>query len=462
MNTASRPAPRRVVITGVGLVSPLGCTPTEYAAALAEGRSGVTLRADGNAEAIPQVGGFASGFSGAISDFGDLEGPQKKAIRKGLKLMCRETQMAVAAAQHALADADSPAEDDPERTGVVLGSDYMLTLPDDYLDAIAQCTDGDAGGFDYDRWGGDGLAAMNPLWMLRYLPNMPASHIAIYNDLRGPNNSLTMREAGGLMAVGEALRIIARGDAERMIAGATGTRVLPMQAIHAQQQGALGDALEPPVVELGPGEADPAKLSRPFDRDRRGMVCGEGAGMVVLESAESAAARGAKVYGELVGFGASTVVDKRGAADGLVGRNDVAIANALRAALRDAGLEPSAVGHVNADGLGAPQADRDEAAALRAALGDLIGSIPVVALKSYFGNLGAGSGVVELIGSLLAYDPSSSLAGALPRTLNHETTDPECPLGLTAAGAAPGDAFLALNATPQGQAAAVAVARYGG
>ena len=451
MSNPQKPAERRVVITGVGLVSPLGSSPGEFAAALAEGRSGVTLRQ--GSEMAPRVGGFATGFTGGIDDFGPLEGDAKKAIRKGLKLMSRETQMAVAAAQHALVDAGGTAGTDPERFGVVLGSDYMLTLPEDYVDAIQKCADG--GEFDYGRWGGDGLDQMQPLWMLKYLPNMPASHIAIYNDLRGPNNSLTMRESGGLVAIGEAFRIIARGDADRMIAGATGTRVLPMQAIHALQ------AVDLPVID--DPHADPATQSRPFDRTRQGMVCGEGAGMIALESLESAQARGARIYGEVVGYGSSAIADTTLADKSLKGKNDVAIANALRWAMNDAGVTPAEVGHVNADGIGAPLPDRAEAAAIRAALGGpspdgWADKVPVVALKSYFGALGAGSGVVELIGSLLALDPAGPLAGKLPATLNHAEPDPECPIKVAATPGVPtGDVFLKVNTTPQGQAAALCV-----
>ena len=435
------------MITGVGLVSPLGSSPAEYAAALADGRSGVSRREGDDAAVWPTVGGFATGFTGAIGDFGDLEGPQKKAIRKGLKLMCRETQMAVAAAQHALADSGGLEGYDPERVGVVLGSDYMLTLPEDYVDGIAKCAEG--GGFEYERWGGDGLEQMTPLWMLKYLPNMPASHIAIYNDLRGPNNSLTMREAGGLMALGEAYRIVARGGADRMIAGATGTRVLPMQAIHAEQH---HDA-------IGQSDEDPTALSRPFDADRQGMVCGEGAGMVVLESLESAEARGATVYGEVVGFASSVVAKPTEGGDSLVGDNRTAIANVIAGALADAGVSADELGHLNTDGLGSQASDADEAAAIHAALGEAAGSTPTVALKSYFGALGAGSGVVELIGSLLAMDTDGPLAGALPRTLNYAKPDPEHAVSVTTEPTPAGDRFVKLNTTPQGQAAAVCVAK---
>ena len=433
MSSQTKPAERRVVITGVGLVSPVGSSPEELWSALSAGTSGVTRR---DSSEPPSIVAEAQQFSGAIGDFGDLEGPQKKAIRKGLKLMCRETQMAVAAAQLALANAGGADAAPAERVGVVLGSDYMLTMPEDYADAIRKCSEGE--GFEFSQWGGDGLGEMQPLWMLKYLPNMPASHIAIYNDLRGPNNSLTLRESSGLAAIGEATRIISRGGADRMIAGATGTRVLPMQAIHAVQTEPIAD-----------GE-DPGAASRPFDASRTGMVCGEGAGMLVLESLETAQARGAKIYGEVVGYGASVVADRE-----LRGRNEVAIANALSAALADAGIPPEQLGHINAHGLGTPDADRDEAAAIRAALNSSAASIPVVALKSYFGNLGAGSGVVELIGSLLAMGE-----GALPATLNYETPDPECELPVNREhGAPPGNSFVAINTTPQGQASAVCVSK---
>src|SRR3989304_3192978 len=170
---------------------------------------------------------------------------------------------------------------------------------------------------------------MAPLWMLKYLPNMPASHIAIYNDLRGPNNSLTMREASSNLAIGEAFRTIQRGHADAMVAGATGTRVLPMQAIHALQ-----------TEQMAAENCDPAQASRPFDKQRTGMVAGEGAGMVVLEEINAAKARGAGNYAEVVGWGSSNVADAS-----LRGRCDAALAQAMRAALRDAHRSPADVGH---------------------------------------------------------------------------------------------------------------------
>ncbi|MEO1497595.1 MAG: beta-ketoacyl-[acyl-carrier-protein] synthase family protein [Planctomycetota bacterium] len=436
MSSDSKATEQRIVITGVGFISPLGGSLDELWEAFSAGRSGV-VRREGDAD--PKIAGIASGFTGTIGDFGELEGAQKKMIRKGLKLMCRETQMAVAAAQLALADAGGGDAFQPERVGCVMGSDYMLTMPEDYAEAVRSCgvtENGEPTRFAFEQWGGAGLPDMQPLWMLKYLPNMPASHIAIYNDLRGPNNSLTMREASGPMAVGEAMRILARGGADRMLAGATGTRVLPMQAIHVLQTAALAEV------------DDPKTASRPFAEDRSGMVCGEGAGMIVLETLAAAEKRGATIYGELIGFGSSVVADTS-----LVGKNEVAIANALRLAINDAALSPSGIGHINAHGLSTEEDDRAESHAIRAALGDTADDTPVTAMKSYFGNLGAGSGMVELIGSLAALRH-----GELPPTLNCETPDPACPIHVAnEPGVAAGDSFVSISNTPQGQAAALCV-----
>ncbi len=383
-----------------------------------------------------QVAGEATSFTGSINDYGELESGVKKSIRKALKLMCRETQMAVAAAQLALADAGLyEAAPDPEGSGVVLGSDYMLTMPADYVRAVTKCAENSH--FEFNRWGDEGLAEVEPLWMLRYLPNMPASHVAIFNDFRGPNNSLTMREASGLMAIGEAFRIIARGRANRMIAGATGTRLMPMQAIHVMQ-----------TEQLAPAGDDPSAASRPFDKNRQGMVAGEGAATVILESLESAEARGATMLGEVLGFGTSLATTPD-----LKGDTQIALANAMRASLADAAVDPKDLGHVNAHGLATIQSDIAEARAIGQVFGDR--PVPVAALKSYFGNLGAGSGVVELIGSLLALKQ-----GAMPRVLNYQTPDPECPVAaVTDDATPPGESFVSTNVTPQGQAAAVVVGR---
>ena len=167
-----------------------------------QGRSGVgplTVLSPGT---VPvSVAAEARQFTGEIDDFGPLEKEQKKQIRKGLRMMCRECQMGVAVAQLALTDAALQVGTiDPDRIGISFGTDYMLSLPEEFNEGIRQCLDGE-GKFEFPRWGGEGLPKMSPLWLLKYLPNMPASHVAIFNDLRGPSNSLTLREAGSNLAV---------------------------------------------------------------------------------------------------------------------------------------------------------------------------------------------------------------------------------------------------------------------
>jgi 3-oxoacyl-[acyl-carrier-protein] synthase II len=434
-STAKR---RRVVITGLGLISPLGNSPAEYWSALDEGRSGVALNESLSGDRLRLAfSAEARGFTGRLEDFGELPKERQKAIRKALKVMCRETQMAVAAAQLAIANAGcTEGFPDPDRAGVLLGSDYMLTIPEDYTEGIQKC-EGKTGNFEFGRWGNDGLGEMAPLWMLKYLPNMPASHIAILNDLRGPNNSLTMREASSNLAVGEAFRTIRRGHADWMVAGATGTRILPMQALHAMQTEQLADA------SLSPTEA-----SRPFDKSRTGMVLGEGAAMVILEELELARSRGANIYAEILGLGSSNVSDSR-----LRGRCDMALASAARTALRDAKVEPGDVGHVNAHGLATTAGDRSEAMAIGAVFGPRTATLPVTALKSYFGNLGAAAGIVEMIASILSWQHS-----CLPRVLNYRTPDPDCPVAVVADDRlSPGRTFLNFSVTPQGQAAVLLV-----
>jgi 3-oxoacyl-[acyl-carrier-protein] synthase II len=449
---------RRVVITGMGVISPLGNTPAALWTALMEGRSGVSTTSMLPPDQQPlKFAAEARDFTGEVEDFGPLEKERKKAIKKGLKVMCRETRMAVAAAQLAIADAgfaETPM--DPEMSGVVLGSDYMLTMPEDYEGGMRKCAP--SGDFEYPRWGNDGLREMAPLWMLKYLPNMPASHIAIYNDLRGPNNSLTMREAAGNLAIGEAFRTIQRGHANLMVAGATGTRILPMQAIHALQ-----------TEQMAAQNCDPTKASRPFDKNRTGMVAGEGAAMVVLEEQSTAKTRGATIYAEIIGLGSANVAEpcRVGTAHHasaqlggqcppyeLRGKCDVALARAIKSALHDAGRQPTDVGHINAHGLSTIERDADEARAICDVFGPLAGTIPVTAPKSFFGNLGAGGSAVELIASVLALRD-----GRLPRVLNYETPDPACPVNVVQAPDVPaGRSFLNLSVTPQGQAAVIFVA----
>jgi 3-oxoacyl-[acyl-carrier-protein] synthase II len=434
---------RRVVITGMGVISPSGNSADALWEALSSGQSGV-----GPLEVVPSaafptsVAAEARKFKGKIDDFGPVEKAQKKAIRKSLKVMCRECQMGVAVAQKALADAGLKTGDsDPQRTGISFGSDYMITDAEEFSRGIQKCVNS-AGQFEFPRWPTDGMSQMSPLWLLKYLPNMPASHLAIYNDFRGPNNSLTLREAVANVALGEAFQIIVGDRADVMLVGATGTRLHPIKMIHATQHEQLAQA-----------DGDPAQACRPFDQDRTGMVLGEGAGAVLIEELDRATARGATIYAEVLGGVSRASIDAH-----MVARREDAMANALASVLAAAGLDPEEIGHVQAHGLATQSCDIDEARAINRVFGHRKEPIPVTAAKSYFGNLGAGSGMVELIAGVLCLKEQR-----LFPTLNYQTPDPKCPISVVATDeVSPGNSLVNLSVTPQGQGSAALLARFAG
>ncbi len=401
---------RRVVITGLGVICPLGNTPQALWQGLIDGVSGVGPITMFPTDSLPlRFAAEARQFANDdIGNFGDLEKVLQRTIRKGLKTICREAQMGIAAAQLAMQHAGLKAGGfDPVRTGAVFGSDYMITLPEEFADACRNCV-GPAGKFEFARWATSGLPKLNPLWLLKYLPNMPAAHLSMYNDLRGPNNSITEREASANLAVGEAARIIARGHADTMIAGATGTWVHPYKTMQAIVQFEVAK------------EGEPARASRPFDRNRTGMVLGEGSAALVLEESSAAQARGATIYGEIIGSAGSQVSDRHCKAT-----TETALANVMSRALADAKVPPADVGHIHAHGVSTRAGDAAETQAIHRVFGDRAAKVPVVAAKSHFGNLGAGSGLVELIASLMALEH-----GELFPVLNYETPDPACKLSI--------------------------------
>lgn len=436
-------ADRRVVITGMGIISPIGCSAESLWQSVEQGASGI-----GPLTRVPpdhlntRVAAEVSDFTGSIDDFGELEKMTKRSIKKGLKLMCREIQMGVAASQLCLADSQlSPEVYDPHRFGTMFGSDYIITEPWEFNRSVQHCLD-DEHRFDPNLWGEQGIGQIDPLWLLKYLPNMPASHVAIYNDLRGPSNSITVREASANLAVGEAATIIQRDIADQMLVGATGSRIHLLRTLHVVLQEQMVDVDDP---RYG---GDPQRASRPFDLDRSGMVLGEGAGSLVLESLDVAESRGAEILGEVVGHASTSVADARGVAN-----YRQAFVNVLRGALRSADISPAEVGHINAHGLSSVRCDREEAEAIREVMGD---EVPVLSLKGHMGNMGAGSGLVELNASLLCMRH-----GCLFKALNYDTPDPDCPIHVVNDdGVEPGDLFINLSISMQGQASAVAIRRF--
>lgn len=438
---------RRVVITGVGIFSPIGIGADEYWSSLAAGQSGVAQTQLVSYCAAPRCQG------GEVSAFNEETVKKKylkeKEQRKRLNVMCREIQMGVASAWQALDHARLNLDEvNHDRMGVDFGANLMLSPPEVLKDPSWRCIEeGDAArAFHFDKWGSggvnadarSGMEAMEPLWLLRYLPNMPACHISIFADARGPSNSITLEEASGNLTMGEALRIIARGHADVMIAGTTGTRLHVMKALHA----ALWD-------ELADSDDPPASWCRPFDKNRLGQVLAEGAGTFILEAESHAQQRGATVLATVLGAGSSCVVDQDGDAD-----YRRALANAMRAALHDAGVEPAQVGHINAHGLGTHRVDADEAAAIHDVFGEQGRHVPVTAIKSYFGNAGSGCGTLELAASVLGLRQ-----GVVPPTLNYRTPDPDCPVNVVHGRPLPVTNKIALNVnvTRMGQASALVI-----
>ena len=430
---------RRVVITGMGLISPLGNTLGGVWDAISNGKSGIDLLTLVPSDHFPSdIGGECSDFSGTIDDFGDPEKKLKRSIKKSLKMMCREIQMGVAAAQLCCADAAMQPDDyDPSRVGTMFGSDYIITSPAEFRVGVHNCMD--KGNFEFEQWADDGLTKVEPTWLLKYLPNMPASHVAILNDLQGPSNSLTVREASSNLAVAEATTIIRRGSADAMVVGATGSRIHPLRTVHVALQEQLADR------HVSPSSGDPQKASRPFDLNRTGMVLGEGAAVIMLEEMETAKKRGAKIYAEVTGYGSSAVINPDGVAD-----YRTSLSNVIKSTLETSGMGPSDIGHVHAHGLSAIKGDREEAVAIK----EVLDQTPVTAAKSYMGNLGAGSGMVELITSVMALEKDE-----LFPILNFETADPDCPINAVTEKSSPGNSFVNLNVTPQGQASAVLISK---
>jgi 3-oxoacyl-[acyl-carrier-protein] synthase II len=416
---------RRIVITGIGLISPLGLSLDAFWTALCQGRSGIRRIRSFDASGLPvQIAGEIDRFDAKLY--------LDKKDRKSLKVMARPIQLAIATAQLAL---DQGAVDksqlDPERFGVEFGASLIASELAELGVASQLSANCQPAIVDLDKWGEQSLPSMPPLWMLKYLPNMLACHVSILHNAQGPNNTITEANAAGLLALGEAYRIIARDQADIFLVGGADSKVNPLSL-------ARQCLFEP----LSRRNEAPEQASRPFDRRRDGTVLGEGGAVFVLEELEHARRRRARILAEVVGFAAT--FDRA--------RSGAGIARAVRAALTEAGVQPSNVDHVNANGTSDVDSDVAEAAGLREVFGDCRPPVPVFAAKSYFGNLEAGSGPVELAASLLALEH-----GVLPRTLNYEEPDPACPICVAAGEPCPVTRpyVLKVSFTDMGQCAAL-------
>ena len=387
-----------VVVTGMGVVSPIGVGTELFWQSLIDGVSGVRVRERFAETELPiRIGA-------PIADFDPK--PFVKP-RKALKIMCQPIQFGCAAANLAFEGAGFQKETlesvvSPDRVGTLFGTETFFADPAEVARVFNSCTE-DAN-YCHDRWGEFAMRQIQPLWMLKYLPNMAASHISIALDARGPSNSICQGEASGLLALIEAADLIKRGVADVVFAGGTGSQM------------ALTAMLYRGIDGLSQRIHEPQAASRPFELNRDGTVIGEGAGVIVLESAEHAQKRGVDPIARFAGW-------SRGFSDPAKVNQKEAFVSSIEGVLADSEISKDRIGLVSANAGGSPDGDAAEANAIREVLGDT----PVVAHKSNFGNLGPGTSVVELIGSLLAMSK-----GTIPATLNYDQPDPACPVNVSA------------------------------
>jgi 3-oxoacyl-[acyl-carrier-protein] synthase II len=405
-----------VVITGLGVVSSIGIGGDSFFQSLMEKRSGIrslALRTDDGAKPASedQADGFWAG--GPILEF---DPKQYVRPRKSLKVMCREIQTAFAAAQLAIDNAslsdslpctaDGPIE--PSQVGTVFGSEMFYGTPAEMVDVVRACQDDD-GLIDATRFGSAAMKNIMPLWMLKYLPNMPACHIGIAINALGPNNSLVAGDVSGPAAAIEAASCIDRGIASVMIAGGTGTRISTTRLNYRGNQ-PVSNAFDP--VEHS---------SRPHDPTSTGVVGGEGAAAVILESAQHTHQRGAVPLAHLVSYANCFAASDGMASASLHGQRGScqAIRTAIQLAMQDAGVAAADIGLIVSHACGDPQLD----AAERQALNELVPGRPVIAPCASLGHTGAASGAIELATAVLAI-----VHQTVPPTIRVKTTAPDIAL----------------------------------
>jgi 3-oxoacyl-[acyl-carrier-protein] synthase II len=373
---------RRVVVTGMGAVTPLGLTVEQHWQGLIEGKSGIGYLTLCDASDLScKVAGEVKGFN-----------PTDFVSSKQARHMARFSQFAVAAAKMAMEDAGlDSAKEDAERLGILLGNGNG-GLPE--TEAGCQTL--------FDRGG----MKVNPFFMPITLANMAAGQVSLTFGLKGYTSTIVTSCAAGTQAIGEAAEVIRRGGADVMVCGGTEAGLTRL--------GIAGFCV---MKALTSQNDDPTKASRPFDAQRDGFIPAEGAGVLILESLEHALRRDAPILAELIGFGVSSD------ADNIVATNGEGAARAMRWALKDAGISPRDVDYINAHGTSTPLNDATETWAIKEAFGDYAYKLPISSNKSMIGHLLGGAGGVEAIATIKTINE-----GIIPPTINHEHPDPECDL----------------------------------
>ncbi|MDR2643597.1 MAG: beta-ketoacyl-[acyl-carrier-protein] synthase family protein [Planctomycetaceae bacterium] len=399
---------RRVVITGIGLVTPIGYEVETVWQRLLAGESGV------GKITLFDASNFPTQIAAEVKDF-DMsvvgENPSD------WQLQDRHTRFAVGAGLKAMTDAglwDTASKTkvfpyDSDRIGVYTGAGEGEQDFDDFTRMVLASIDGNpAGEFDMGKFIQCGINTLDPVKELEQEPHMPAAHLAAMFQAFGPNANCLTACSASPQAVGEAVQIIKRNEADLMIAGGAHSMIHPF--------GVTGFNL---LTALSTNNSDPAGASRPFDRERDGFVLGEGAAIVILEELGHAQRRGAKIYAELVGYGATSdafrITDIHPEGRGAIG--------CMQQALNNAKLTIDEVDYINAHGTSTTVNDKVESLAIRKLFGERAYKIPVSSTKSVTGHLVAAAGVSELIYCILAMRD-----GVVPPTINYHTPDPDCDL----------------------------------
>lgn len=393
---------RRVVVTGIGLVTPLGADVETVWRRLLNGESGV------GRITLFDASNFATQIAAEVKDW-DIsaigENPED------WKLQNRHTKFAIGAGYQAMKDAGLLGDDgtnlDSERFGVYTGAGEGAQNFDDFAEMTLAGLEED-GGFDEAKFIAKGLEILNPVLELEQEPNMPAAHLAAYFGAKGPNVNCLTACAASAQAIGEAAELIRRDEADVMIAGGAHSMIHPF--------GVTGFNL---LTALSVSNDEPEKASKPFDKRRDGFILGEGAGMLILEELEHAKKRGAKIYGEIAGYGATSdayrITDTHPEGRGAI--------SCMKLAIEDAGLTPDDVDYINAHGTSTGVNDRVESLSIREVFGPRAYQIPVSSTKSMTGHLIAAAGATECVYCLLAIRDNIA-----PPTINFEVRDPDCDL----------------------------------
>lgn len=379
---------KRVVVTGIGAITPIGNTPEQYWEGLASGRNGI------DEITLFDASNHDCRIAGEVKDFD----PHDYMDRKEAKRMARFAQMGVSASKQALADAQLVINDlNAEQVGIMLGSGIGGIKVMEEQQSI------------YLNRGPD---RCSPFMVPMMIANMAAGLTAIHVGAKGPNSCAVTACAAGSNAIGDAFRIIQDGYAQAMICGGCEAAITPLSI--------AGFAA---ARTLSTRNHDPKKASRPFDKDRDGFVMGEGAGVLILEELEHALNRGAKIYAEMIGYGMTC--DAYHMTSPVPG--GIGAARAIELALKDGGISPEQVTYINAHGTSTPVNDPTETAAMKKALGEHAYKIAISSTKSMTGHLLGGSGGIEAVATVLAIANHR-----IPPTINLDNPDPECDLDYVA------------------------------